>query len=400
MKLDDFRIAVVAITRHGITLAGRVMETLPHATLFVPQKYAKEAEAAAPERWQAYQGKTGDQIPGLFANFSALLAVVSLGAIVRLIAPHIGRKESDPAVLVLDEGGRFVIPVLSGHVGGANWLANQLGQALNATPVLTTASDSQQTLAVDILGREAGWQIEADHDALVNAAAAVVNGDPVAVILEEGDPDVLLRPLQGRLWPAHLHRPSRLEAVLPDAFRAILWIGRRELPAGVRQSLAGKLVMYHPPELDPAAYTTYTIGIGCDRGASEESILHAIQSVLKQSGLRPAAIRQAASIDIKSDEAGLLQACQRLGWPLTFYPADELAKICVPNPSPTVLKYTGTPSVSEAAALLAAHSDKKDLVVEKYRECGADGRNVTLSLARIGQSTARLKTVASQLTNR
>jgi cobalt-precorrin 5A hydrolase len=106
--------------------------------------------------------------------------------VVRLIAPHLGNKEDDPAVVVVDEAGQFVIPVLSGHLGGANALAGRLATALGATPVLTTASDARQTLAVDLLGRELGWRLEADHATLLRASAAMVNDEPVALVQEAG----------------------------------------------------------------------------------------------------------------------------------------------------------------------------------------------------------------------
>ena len=146
-------IAVVSITRHGIALAGKVVAALPGARLFAPEKFQAEATAAAPDAAHTYQGKVGDQVPALFAAFDGIVAIVSLGAVVRLIAPHLKNKETDPAVVVIDEAGRFVIPVLSGHLGGANQLAGHLATALGAQAVLTTASDARETLAVDLLGR-------------------------------------------------------------------------------------------------------------------------------------------------------------------------------------------------------------------------------------------------------
>lgn len=238
------RIAVVAITRHGIAHAGRVIAALPGARLFAPEKFRSEAEAAAPGAANCYAGKTGEQVPALFAAFDGIVCVVSLGAVVRLIAPHLKGKETNPGVVVLDEGGRFVIPVLSGHIGGANALAALLAEKLGATPVFTTASDSRETLAVDLLGREFGWAIEASKDTLVRAAAAVVNDEPVAIVQEAGQRHWWTReaPL-----PANLQLFETLEAVDPTHFAAVLWISRRTLPAGVAAALADKLISYRPP---------------------------------------------------------------------------------------------------------------------------------------------------------
>lgn len=242
------KIAVVSITRHGIAFAGRVVAALPGAHLFTPEKFKEQAEAAAPGAASFYTGKTGDQIPGLFAAFDAIIAIVSLGAMVRLIAPHLGTKETDPAVLVLDEAGHFVIPILSGHLGGANALAGHLATALGATPVLTTASDVRQTLAVDLLGRELGWTFEATHDEIVRASAAVVNDEPVALVQEAGSTDWWINHANGRSGPlpANIELFERLEDVDVDRFGAVLWISDRPLPADYAQRLAGRRVVYRP----------------------------------------------------------------------------------------------------------------------------------------------------------
>lgn len=242
------RIAVVSITRHGIALAGHVVAALPGARLFAPEKFAAEAHAAAPGAASCYAGKTGEQIPILFSNFDGIVAIVSLGAMVRLVAPHLGRKESDPGVVVIDEAGRFVIPMLSGHLGGANALAGQIAHALDATVVLTTASDARQTLAVDLLGRELGWTFEASHDEIVRASAAVVNDEPVALVQESGSDDWWRGHANGRSGPlpANLQRFARLEDVDIARFGAVLWISHRPLPAALAAPLAGKRVIYRP----------------------------------------------------------------------------------------------------------------------------------------------------------
>ena len=240
--------AVVAITRHGLALAGRVAAALPGARVFAPAKFAELAQQVAPGRAQCYEGKTAEQIPALFAAFDAIVAVVSLGAVVRLIAPHLRNKEQDPAVVVLDEAGRFVIPVLSGHLGGANALAGHLALALGATAVLTTASDSRETLCVDLLGRELGWRFEASHDEIVHCSAAVVNDEPVALVQEAGSTDWWRGHANGRSGPlpANLTRFERLEDVPLDRFAAVLWISRREMPAEIASQLAGRRVVYRP----------------------------------------------------------------------------------------------------------------------------------------------------------
>lgn len=241
--------AIVAITRHGIILAGRIAAALPGAQLFAPEKFSAEAEAAAPGAAHGYPGKTCDQMPALFGGcdgFDGIVAIVSLGAVVRLIAPHLKDKETDPAVVVVDAAGRFAIPVLSGHRGGANALAGRLAAALGATPVLTTAADARRTLAVDILGRELGWTCAATHAEIVSASAAMVNEDPVALVQEAGHRDWWTSHANGRGGPLpdNVTLFERLEDVDVDRFAAVLWIGARAMPSGFAARLAGKCVSY------------------------------------------------------------------------------------------------------------------------------------------------------------
>ncbi|MFA5824349.1 MAG: cobalamin biosynthesis protein [Gallionellaceae bacterium] len=125
------------------------------------------------------------------------------------------------------------------------------------------------------------------------------------------------------------------------------------------------------------------LGIGCDRDTPAETIAQAVDAALAQAGVVAADVAAVASIDLKADEAGLQQLAATRGWQIKFYPAAELSRIAVPNPSEVVRKYTGTPSVSEAAALLVAGAGMNQLLVEKYKLRGPDGRNATISIARI-----------------
>lgn len=376
------RIAVVAITRHGTALAGRIAAALPGARLFAPEKLRAEAEAAAPGRAHCYQGATAAQIPTLLAAFDAIVGIVSLGALVRLVAPHVKDKESDPAIVVVDEVGRFAIPMLSGHLGGANALAGRLAATLGATPVLTTASDARQTLAVDLLGRELGWRLEASREALVRASAAMVNDEPVALVQEAGSRAWWKGHANGRSGPlpANLRLFSRLEAVDPEAFAAVLWVSRRPLPPPLAPRLAGKRVIYRPPA-DPGVRVA--LGLGCDRGTPAATLARAVAEALAAAGLEPRQVAAVATLSLKADEPGLRAYTANQGWTPRFYPPEDLARVPVPNPSETVRRHTGTPSVSEAAALLAAGAEPDQLLIEKHKVRGADGRHATVSIARI-----------------
>lgn len=125
------------------------------------------------------------------------------------------------------------------------------------------------------------------------------------------------------------------------------------------------------------------LGVGCDRGTPLETLEAAVEQALNLAGLGWEAVQMLATIDKKRDETCILMLAARRNWPLHFFSAEELAKVPVPNPSATVLKYMDTPAVAEAAALLAAHAGLRHLLVEKHKHRGADGRNATVSIAKV-----------------
>ncbi|MFK5947439.1 MAG: cobalamin biosynthesis protein [Methylococcales bacterium] len=124
------------------------------------------------------------------------------------------------------------------------------------------------------------------------------------------------------------------------------------------------------------------LGIGCDRGTPLQTLEEVVDKALSSIHLNRDAVQQLATIDKKNDEQAILQLSEKHHWPINFYPAEKLSQIEVPSPSEVVLKYMGTPSVSEAAALLAANTDMRNLLVEKFKHRGADGKNATLSIVK------------------
>ncbi|CAM3855904.1 cobalamin biosynthesis central domain-containing protein [Roseateles saccharophilus] len=237
------RIVLVAITKHGAQQAAALARALPRARVCVAAKFADAMQGLPNEVW-AYTGPFKDEIAGLFASHDQIVFFVSLGAVVRLIAPHLKSKDEDPGVLVVDDAGQFVIPVLSGHVGGANACAETVAALLGAVPVLTTASDVGKTIPVDILGRELGWTVEAPKLNITRVSAAVVNEEPVAFVQEAGSPHWWTRPTP---LPANIHRFERFDAVDLDRYAAVLWVTHAEVPPALWQRLHERLVVYRPP---------------------------------------------------------------------------------------------------------------------------------------------------------
>ncbi len=247
MMTQTPHVALVAITKHGAEQVANIAPRLPQADVVVADKFAA-LMADLPNAANTYSGALSAQIGTLFSRYDQIVFFVSLGAVVRLIAPQLKSKDEDPGVLVVDDAAQFVIPVLSGHVGGANAYAEQLAALLGATPVLTTASDVGNTIPVDILGRELGWQVEAPKINITRVSAHVVNGEPIAFVQEAG---------AGNWWtratplPGNIRLFEHFEDVDLDQFRAVLWVTRREIPQALWQELEERLVVYRPPE-DPS----------------------------------------------------------------------------------------------------------------------------------------------------
>jgi cobalt-precorrin 5A hydrolase len=138
-----------------------------------------------------------------------------------------------------------------------------------------------------------------------------------------------------------------------------------------------------PAQPNLANQVNLAIGLGCDRGVALATLQAALDAALAQAGFTRSQVAVLASIEAKSDEPALLQLATLGAWPLLFFSAAELAQVPVPNPSNTVLRHMGTPSVSEAAALLAAGSHAEVLLVEKFKHLGLDHKNATISIARM-----------------
>jgi precorrin-4 C11-methyltransferase len=315
-------------------------------------------------------------MPTLFTHYDQLVCFLAAGAVTRLIAPCLAAKTSDPGVLVIDEAGRFVIPLLSGHKGGANAFARTVAGCLGATPVVTTASDVLGGLSLDLLEEAFGWIAE-PADRLKLAAMSLVNGEPVAVIQEIGSPGSWLADMD---LPPHVSVVVRATDLPPQPFAAVLWVADR--------------VVEDPAPLDPARILWYrprslVLGVGCERGVSVEALDDGLEQFLRQQRIARASIAAIASLNLKEDEAGLVEWAARHGWPTFFYTPEELAATSgVANPSEVVAKCVGTPGVAEPAALRAAGVDQ--LLVEKQVIASVlSPRRMTFALARQAQFQVR-----------
>lgn len=363
---DRERTALVAVSRWGCRLALDLQRHLPEAELFLPEGFASdEGDLNHPVGGSSgvttWNGPLRELFARLFTRYSRLVFFGSVGIAVRMVAPLIRDKHSDPAVVVVDDAGRFVVSVLSGHVGGANALAARVAESIGAQAVITTASDVLDTIAVDLIGREFNWRIEHAEN-VTGASMALVNGETVGLLQESGElgwwPQVS---------PPNLVRFSTLDELARSQPKAALIITDQLLADW--EDLLPPTVIYRPRSL--------VVGIGCRKGSMPEEIAAAIKLAVEGRGLALACVRNLATLDIKRNERGLRELAACWGIPIEYFSAAELRGVCAPpNPSATVLRRVGTPAVCEAAALLSSGAER--LVVPKLKM-----RNVTVAVARV-----------------
>ena len=349
------RIAVIGFTGQGGALALQVCRRL-RENGYTAEGYAGAAAARRSGLLPA-EGGMWNWVQQMFREKEALLFIGACGIAVRSIAPFLKSKWEDPAVLVMDEKGEAVIPLLSGHAGGGNALALQVAALLGATPVLTTATDVNGQFAVDVFARKNGLKIR-EKALAKEVSARVLHGERLPVVAE--------MPLYGD-WPGALYKEektgamserARLEQHNPNVSGDAQADGKKS-PLGISIGKDGQNRWEKTLHLYPAQLTA---GVGCRSGTSKEAILEALQQATAQVGGSLMDIRLVASIDLKADEEGLLKYCEDHGLTPSFYSSAELLE--VPGeftPSAFVQSVTGVDNVCERAALKGA--DK--LIVKK-----------------------------------
>lgn len=306
---------VVSFTQNGAALAVRVRDALAQDLVECYARTVDDSLRATTLTRFAQQA---------MVDCAGILFIGATGIAVRAIAPYVTGKEYDPAVLVLDEAGKFVIPLLSGHLGGANALALRLAQALGATPVLTTATDVNDVFAVDTWAQEQGLQIA--HTAGIRfVSGALLRGDTVGLHTE--------LPFVGRL---------------PDGI-----VQTTDAHTGIAISCrAGDAPFAQTLQLIPR---TIVAGIGCRRGKTVAELSHALDAVLREHAIDARALCAIATIDVKRDEVGLLALIRERQLPLRIFSAAELSETDGDfTPSAFVSDTVGVDNVCERAAVRAS----------------------------------------------
>lgn len=351
------KVAIVCITKNGINISKRIKEKIPSASIYAQSKHKDSSDGII---W--FEKNTKIMIEEIFKEYESIICIFSLGAVIRLISNLLKDKKTDPAVIVIDDKANFVISTLSGHLGGANSLTKSIADILNSTPVITTAADVNETIAVDLLGSEFKWRIE-NFENVTKISAFMVNEEKIGVYQDTGETKWWNKEL-----PKNVSIVKDIDELRSDDFKAGLIISDKIITDPL---LVNKSVIYRPKSL--------VVGLGFHWDTTQKEIEDGILKVLKENGLSFLSIRNLSSLNRGKFPASLGSFSDKHGIPLEFYDKEKLDKIMVPNPSDVVKKYEGTSSVSEASSILSSGGE---LIVTKQKF----PPNLTVAVSRINSS--------------
>ncbi len=353
-------IAIVVVSVSSLPLARQIKKQYPNAVI-----YSKESQE------ETVVMKSIDSIVGdLFLQSDAIIFIGAMGICVRCIAPYVMDKHTDPAVICIDSTGKYIIPVLSGHIGGANELSIELAQILGGNAIVTTQSDNTGLWALDTLAEKFDWSVVADdltdnENAMNACIAAFVNKRPTALLLNIRDKGTEYLE-QSR--PEHVQIFNKFSDIPLDQFELVITVGPFIYEAEI------KMISYFPKVLH--------LGIGCRKGLNGDPMeMHQhIISTLIDNNLCPESLTDISSIDLKKDEVILaLLSYGIMNRPFKTYPADTLDKLSVPNPSAKVKEVTQSSSVAEAAAIQSAGGGL--LLLEKQKGRLGEHNDYTFAVA-------------------
>ena len=342
---------IINVNREGQSIADALCDELQES-IVIPFKEAKDKLSEAEN----------------------IVFIGALGICVRMIAPVVRNKYSDPAVICVDTLGKYVIPVLSGHVGGANDLAKRIAARLGAIPVITTQSDNAGLWALDTLASKYGWTCDATKSEMNKAIFSFVNGEKTALILDIRDKGCM-----------------ELERSLPPHVKVIKELSEAE---GCQLVIAVSPYIYDKETLSDSEIQilnyrpkVLSMGVGCRKNCSPDGVEDFIKEVLVRNNISPLSVKTVASIELKKDEPLLKELAKDFSATnIEIYSASDLADIKVPNPSEKVREVTGVWGVAESCAIAA--SDGGPLLLEKQKGKLRDDSDFTFAVG-IGKEYVR-----------
>ena len=347
-------IAVIAVSPQGITIAEQLKaEWQEQLTIFSTHQHSSVESIR----------NIKEHVDAQFGDYSAWVFIGAMGICIRTIAEHVQHKYHDPAVINIDSTGRFVVSVLSGHVGGANELTEHIASLLGAQAVVSTQTDNTGLWALDLFSRKYGWAQVNNMEGLNKPIALYTNGKPTALLLEVRDKFTL--ELE-RTHAEHVDIYYKREDLDESKYELILVVSPRVYETGK------PCIQYIPKSL--------ALGLGCRYQCAPKDIPEYICNEIRRLGYYPEAIKRIGTIDLKKDEPLLKEMFQLLKIEeADIYTSEDLAPVEIKNPSDYVFKVTGVYGVAESASRLSARMGS--IVIEKQKGMLHDGNDFTFAVS-------------------
>lgn len=353
------RIAIIAITSHGAELANKLYHLSDECDIFISERYV-DAENSIVRRFAPT--KLSHLIASIWKQYDGFIFIMATGIVVRMIASHLVSKTTDPAVVVMDDAARFSISLLSGHLGGANELAERCAHATGAHAVITTATDANNLPSFDLLAKEYGWIID-EISRIKTLNRLLLDKREIAVVDQSGKTRCRFHGV------GNLKYYDTFTEAFNSSASGFVFVTNRHIP---QHEQYDSLLLLRPRNL--------VIGIGCNRGTPVDEIDDFVNSNLRRVFLSMKSVRAVASANAKRDEEGLRLFAERYALEMLFYSSEELNSVLCPSrPSRYALEAIGAKGVAEPAAILASGGGQ--LVLEKIKS-----NSVTLAVAEVADS--------------
>ena len=347
------KITIITTTDRGIALAKKLQQEIPKSIIVTTRPTVDESLSKVES--------LSDFLSGHFNKTDGFIFITALGACVRLIAPYLHDKAKDPAVICMDDHGKFVQSVVGGHKGGANDLAKTTAKVFGGQAVISTSSDLQELWALDTLGDRFGWTTDFMGDSN-DIIASFVNNRPTALLLEINNKGA--KYLENTL-PDFVKVFYREEEIDYDQFSLLIAITYKALDADI------PAVLYYPKVL--------SIGTGCSKVLDSALFDKMLKQQLHEQGLSLHAVKDFGSIDIKAKQEAYLNFSQHNNLPFHTFGKEEINKTNIPNPSEVVQSKIGVDGVAESTAMLL--SGNSELLVEKQKIKLDNGNKFTYAVA-------------------
>lgn len=334
-------VALYCCSREGVLKGLEIASALENVTLYVPERFKE----LAPEATVYNSGGLKELIALQWSHFKGHVFMTATGIAVRMIGPLLESKEIDPAVVVCGEQAKQVISLAGGHLGGANRLTRKISRITGGEAVITTATDGEGLLAIDEIAALENWDIE-NPSVIKRFNAALLDKKSIDLLIPK---DIYLKYHE----TCSLFRWIAIRGEQNSAYLAVLDPSQDELKT-------------LPEDTIILRSKSFTLGVGCKKGVTSEVLLDSLQKVCGDKNISLGSISSIATVSLKKEEAGILQLAEKLGCSIEYHKSETLNTVSVINPSEKVFDKVGTPSVSEAAALLSSGGH---LIIPKVK-CG------------------------------